>query len=336
MALTALLETCRRLGLSSDWLLSDAAESDLERAVLEEAIRLRDAKQFDASLQLLDAAIEQGIRGGWLDDNRARALHGLGRLEEARQLWAALRHVDDLTLQAVAEQMLQQLALDEQLVEHLRAVETLAQRHHWSLRRLSEQQASASAFEFALLEEVILAREKGALSFSLELVELAIEAGFSSPWLLDNKARALVGQDQILEACRLWRELAEREDLEEMRPVAESMLRTYQRQEEQALKCQAERQWLDKAEQLQQSDLSAAVQTLVKGLGEFPDSHDIETRLLELLDNRRSQDDPDWSSLSPWLRDQELALECHEEVLQDLERSFSELAIGLKLRPARE
>ena len=270
MALTALLETCRRLGLDSDFLLTTDAELDLPRAVAEKAIQLRDEHRSDASLELLEAAAQQGICGGWLDDNRARALLELGRHEEARTLWTSLRNLDDLTLKTVADQMLHQLSLDDRLEELQGKVEALAGQHRWDLKRLSTQQESASAFEFALLEEAILARETGALSFSLALVDLAMNEGFKSPWLLDNRARALLAQDQILEACNIWRDLAERADCEEMRPVAESMLRTCRRQEEQAQKRQSERRWLDQSEQCEPTDPSAAITLLVRGLGNSP------------------------------------------------------------------
>ena len=149
MALTALLETCRRLGLGSEFLLTSTAESDLPRALAEKAIQLREDKRSDVSLKLLEAAAQQGVSGGWLDDNRARALLELGRREEARTLWTALQRVDDLTLKTVADQMLHQLSLDDQLEELQGRVEALADQHRWDLKRLSTQQESASAFEFA-------------------------------------------------------------------------------------------------------------------------------------------------------------------------------------------
>ena len=170
MALTALLEACRRLGLDSDFLLTSTAELDLPRVVAEKAIQLRDEKRSEVSLQLLEAAAQQGICGGWLDDNRARALLDLGRHEEARTLWTSLRQLDDLTLKTVADQMLHQLSLDDRLEELHGRVEALAAQHRWDLKRLSTQQESASAFEFAVLEEAILARETGLVT-SLALVD---------------------------------------------------------------------------------------------------------------------------------------------------------------------
>ena len=182
MSLTSLLDACRRLGITPDSFEGLPPGADIERVLLEEAIRLRDADQSALSLTLLDLAVAHGFSSGWVDDNRARALLDLGRRDEARSLWLALHSHVDLTLRAVADRMLLQLKQDEQLPLFLAQVQDLADQHQWTLERVSDQQTSSPDVEFALLEEVILAREKGALSLSLELVDLALQAGFSSPW----------------------------------------------------------------------------------------------------------------------------------------------------------
>ena len=60
------------------------------RELLEQAIRLRSSGQAQQSLELLERAKAQGVTNGWVDDNRARALVKLDRLEEARDLWRGL------------------------------------------------------------------------------------------------------------------------------------------------------------------------------------------------------------------------------------------------------
>ena len=51
--------------------------------VLEEAIRLRESGKPEQSLDLLDRAEAQGLQSPWLEDNRARALLALDRVEKA-------------------------------------------------------------------------------------------------------------------------------------------------------------------------------------------------------------------------------------------------------------
>ena len=72
------------------------------------------------------------------------------------------------------------------------AIEELAQSYAWTLQRLVPGLFNREAMEQALLEEAIASREGGAAPFSLALMEWALEAGYTSPWLQDNRARALI------------------------------------------------------------------------------------------------------------------------------------------------
>ena len=54
----------------------------------------------------------------------------------------------------------------------------------------------------------------------------------------------------------------------------------------------------------------------------FPDSADCEQALLERLDQLRQRQDQGWSTLSPWMQRQELAVELFEQVLLEVERQL--------------
>ena len=76
-----LTQLCQQAGAAADQLCSQEAHDDPLTAVLRQSIALRD-QGFDAlSLQLLDQAQSAGISSGWMDDNRARSLIRLGRIE---------------------------------------------------------------------------------------------------------------------------------------------------------------------------------------------------------------------------------------------------------------
>ena len=51
--------------------------------------------------------------------------------------------------------------------------------------------AQGAATELQLLEELIACREAESVDLSLKLIAIADQAGWQSPWLEDNRARAL-------------------------------------------------------------------------------------------------------------------------------------------------
>ena len=51
--------------------------------------------------------------------------------------------------------------------------------------------AQGAATELQLLEELIACREAGWVDLSLKLIAIADQAGWQSPWVEDNRARAL-------------------------------------------------------------------------------------------------------------------------------------------------
>ena len=286
------------------------------REVLEEAIRLRDDGRPDLSLALLDQAEAEGHRDGWLTDNRARALVQLQRHEEAKRLWRDLKSSEDQALRAAAVQNLQVLALEAGMSGFHIEVQALARELSWELERIRPELIHASEFEFALLEEGVLARERGAPATTLALMEWAIAAGFQSPWLEDNRARALVAMDQVVEACGIWRVLAETAGLEEVRTAAAQMLKTLQREEQKQSAQLKEQALLEQGQDLLKTQgPQAAIAHLAHGLLLFPDSSRIERDLIDLLRQLRAEQDQHWMELTPWMQDQELLVEVFEQVL---------------------
>ena len=79
----------------------------------------------------------------------------------------------------------------------------------WQPRNLPAQGA---ATEPQLLEELIACREAGRADLSLELIKIADLAGWQSPWLEDNRARAMVHKQQFWRAAAIWRNLQAGED----------------------------------------------------------------------------------------------------------------------------
>ena len=268
----------------------------------------------------MDRAETEGLEDGWLRDNRARALKELQRLEEAARVWSELANGDDPSLRNVAKENLQALALEAGIERFHDEVQTIASHYSWDLVRVRSGLVHASEFEFALLEEASLARDGGAAKASLALMDWACAAGFQSPWLQDNRARALVALDRVVEACDLWRNIRASTALPEAREAAEQMLQSCRRAEQKQRHAQQEIVWVEQAQKLKvERSLSAAVHHLANGLLMYPDSAPCERALLQCLGELRQQQDQNWSGLTEWMQQQELSIELFEHVLLALE-----------------
>ena len=290
------------------------------REVLEEAIRLREAGEAEQSLALLDHAETEGLEDGWLRDNRARALKELQRLEEAARVWSELANGDDPSLRNVAKENLQALALEAGIESFHDEVQTIASHYSWDLVRVRSGLVHASEFEFALLEEASLAREGGSPAASLALMDWALAAGFQSPWLKDNRARALVALDRVVEACDLWRHIQASTGLAEAREAAEQMLHSCRREEQKQRHAQHENVMVEQAQKLKiEQGPASAVEHLARGLLMYPDSASCEQALLQCLGELRQQQDQGWSGLTKWMQQQELSVELFEHLLLVLE-----------------
>ena len=142
---------------------------ELELPLLKEAIGLREANDVALSLQVLEAAVAAGLRSGWIDDNRARALVNLERYSEAVELWQALLTSDTPALQDSAKEMLE-----------LNEARGLEQGVLLEVDRLLEQadsseQGSAAALEF-LTDALLQNPDRDALQEKLQSVASALES----------------------------------------------------------------------------------------------------------------------------------------------------------------
>ena len=89
-----------------------SALSEFEQPLVDASIRLRSGGSNELSLQLLEAAVAFGVRGGLVDDNRAWALVGLDRLPEAVALWREVEISQDQDLAEMARERLRSYATE--------------------------------------------------------------------------------------------------------------------------------------------------------------------------------------------------------------------------------
>ena len=226
------------------------SSADPLTAALKEAIALREQGQAALSLELLRRLEAGGVHSPWIRDNMARALHSQGQTAAATALWRELQGHRDRQAAAAADQMLEQLQrqLLEGLHHHCRF-------HSWPPRHLPspEQARDADALQLAL-EEAIASREAGKAGLALALMEEALNQVWQSPWLHDNRARALVNLGRGDEALAAWQELSRHSDAAAAAMAREAIAQQQEQQRLQALVEQG-RQRLDQGQPQQAEEL---------------------------------------------------------------------------------
>ena len=314
-----LLAECERSNLLPEFLGTESASSKPLQALLQEAQQLRQKEQAGLALKLLDVPGSVGISNPWIEASRAECFHQLGLYKEARDIWMKQRSVDSDSLRSQAVIRIQQLDLQQSLPDVKSAIQQLASDHDWSLRADLSQLSSVSMFQHALLEEAIRSRECNQFVFSMALMDLALQAGFSSPWLHDNRARALVELERLDEACEAWQIMLSCSSNSDVKRVAEQMLVAYQpRRDAMAKKITTQAQMAFAMERAQAGEREEAIQFLVNALIDNPTSQACESTLKLLLDERRQEQDKDWGLFSAMLHAQELELELSELLLAAL------------------
>lgn len=280
-------------------------------AALEEAIALREQGKVALSLELLQKLEAEGNSSAWITDNRARAVLALGDTSAAANLWRELERHPDQQAAATASEMLEQLQrqLLEGLHHHCRF-------HSWQPRHLPpvEQASRADVLQLAL-EEAIASREAENSGLSLALMEEAIHQGWQSPWLHDNRARALVNLNRGDEALAVWEELSGSNDPTVVAMAREAITQQQVQRQRQALVEQARQ----RLEQGQHHDAEAL---LVEAWLQDPDN----ITVLQLLERAINTQRP---SAGNELLEQELAavnaqLALQERLQEILEQRLAE------------
>jgi hypothetical protein len=294
-------------------LTTETPITDQQLHALEEAIRLREEGQLEASLELIDAALAAGETDPWWLDNKARVLVELNNHVEALLLWEQLSAAahGDVWLGQVAQEM---AALQGQTL--LAPLLRLCEQNGWQPQYLGVDDQSLL---WQLLKELSASRELGEPELSLALVSKARELGFESPWINDNEARALVNLQREAEAVAIWCNLQGSNDAT-LATLAAEMLAEYgpgvERRERQK---QAE-QLLD------QGDTAAAEALLLTALLQDPDHHGYRQLLLRALAAQLGGGDG--GLLGTEIRERELRLEGHARLLALVERRLGRIGVS--------
>lgn len=257
---------------------SAVGPEELLSACLEEVIALREQGHPEQSLALVDWLEAQGLRSLWLVDNRARALSALGRNAEARPLWSRLLADSDTAASTTARQTLRDLS--RQLLDGLLLHCSF---HSWTPQHLPTDGVDPEADLLHLaLQEAITSRDANRAGLSLALMEEAINQGWSSPWVLDNRARALVNLGRRDEALAIWQELVNHEDRGAAALANEALKR---------LEAEAHREQVAREAQalLDQGHQGEAQTLLLEALIQAPDAETLQHLLETCVASARDQ-----------------------------------------------
>ena len=228
-----LVNSSRALGVEPQSLNDPAADADVQTALLQDVIALREAGDAERSLRLLEAAVEAGLVSDWIEDNRARALLVLGRTKEAQGLLQILSTCGTEAVAAAALKQLNELKTNES-DDHSQSQQQSARRTTEdfvdSAKSECKQDSNFSAIDFEkffenlqgleiecnveidfdrdkadvsvqasgdeLLQQILVKaislRNDGLVDHSLKLLQIALDSGFQSGWILDNQVRALL------------------------------------------------------------------------------------------------------------------------------------------------
>ena len=243
-----LVNSSRALGVEPQHLNDSAADDDVQTALLQDVIALREAGDADLSLRLLEAAEEAGLVSDWIEDNRARALLALKRTDEAVDLLKVLCHCETEAVAVAAREHLKNLNTNqsddhsdsqqqstqltsedpidsatspeisqserkqnfdfsapnfEKFFENLQdfAIECNIEIDFIHDKDDDSEQAAGEKLLHQILVKAISLRNDGLVDHSFKLLQIALDSGFQSGWILDNQVRSLLLKGDI-EAAR--------------------------------------------------------------------------------------------------------------------------------------
>ncbi|QNI96569.1 hypothetical protein [Synechococcus sp. RS9902] len=283
--LDALLNACASRNWSPQFLSSDLAarpRDELETQLLKEAQATRSNGAVELSLSLMDLALQHDCPSLWILHNKALALSSLKRFDLAHTLWDELIQHDDLpNFVAVAESAYRASEQREQSIKSTPLLQALIgriQQHHLQPQVLpSAGELSDDAdLQTLILQEAETQRNQDQAQLSLDLINLALDYGCDSLWLLHNKALALHNLGQLEAAIAIWNGLLHHK------------IEVFTSNVQSALSIAEQELVLERAQQIEESgDLEIAIETLADALLNDPNQAVIETTLKAMLRKRR-------------------------------------------------
>jgi len=233
----------------------------------------------------MDLALQHGCPSLWILHNKAMALSQLQRFDLAHTLWEELIQHDKVpAFVSVAEEAYRASKQREQLVQSTPLREALIgriQQDHLQPQVLpaSGELSDDADLQTLVLQEAETQRNQDQAQLSLEILNLSLDYGCDSLWLLHNKALALQKLGQLEAAVGIWNGLS-RHQIEGFSINVQT-----------ALGIAEQELILQGAQQAEASgELEIAIETLTDALLNDPNQAAIETSLKAMLRKRRHGD----------------------------------------------
>ena len=205
--LQMLEERFQELGFQPGWLnLSNEAGEEALVALLEEAMHQQQSSHAAFTHRLLQLAQDQG----WLGESSTD--EGLSPWDEIHRMWQRVEQHPDPAIQAKGREGLRRHSQQtEEALQLQAALINDCRKAGWSPQHLGVANSQTSIGLDQALVEIIECRERGATQLSQRLIEQCEALGWSSPWLMDNRARLLQARDPGA-ATAIWSDLLNHAD----------------------------------------------------------------------------------------------------------------------------
>lgn len=178
--------------------------SKLGVCILKEAIKLREEKQNEISLKILDITASAGFETDSINENRARALINLNRNVDAVNLLTELLSSKNQNINKSSANILESLGVG--LIEKIKKAMEI---DGLIIDKFPEnEQKSIASLEKFILQQAIELRKNKRERLSLQILDLSAKAGLQTERIEDNRARALANMKRYGEAVTIWNSLA--------------------------------------------------------------------------------------------------------------------------------
>lgn len=192
------------------------AKQDLLLLVRKEAEHARSNGATRLSLDLLDAALTEGLQSPWLLHLKAKSLCAIGDFNQAEVIWNELiKSQNRSKLNETINESLNNLAsekknfLSKRPKKLIASCRKLALSAGWSVQHLPKPESiqPKTNTQKMVIEEAIAARKAGHSQLSLDLLNKIFDFYESNTRALLQKAEALATLDRISEAFEIWTQL---------------------------------------------------------------------------------------------------------------------------------
>lgn len=283
--LSALLDACAAQHWAPQFLsstLETVPLAELETQVLREAETARNNGAAKLSLTLMDLALQHGCPSLWILHNKALALSYLQQFDLAHALWQRLIQQDNVpAFVSVAKEAYRSSEQREQCIQSTPLLQALLERIQQDQLQpqvlpQSGELSNDADLQTLILQEAEIQRNQDQPQLSLELLNLALDYGCDSLWLLHNKALALQKLGHLEAAIAIWSGLVHYQ----LEGFSSNVRSTLSNAKKELILVQAH-------EAEASGSLEIAIETLTAALLDNPEDYSITAKLKTVLRKRR-------------------------------------------------